>query len=234
LIDEEKGSAHPIRTDAPEIKYYDWTDPATGKVHRVPQGIQPGWDYNPGEAAWGKSEALRLMEDQGPWVDLTPKFPADYALSDRIPIDTPNASIGTHARSIEDLKSKLAFALGGTSAVFRDPAGGATSVTDAIVEHMLEKQDTRWDGREMYFPFIPELIETPAEIWIGFAKSEISGRVGIRKRYVKAVDIGKNRVLGLWAETSGGHWVANGFFTGKQTALNNLRKGNLLWRRKAD
>lgn len=35
---------------APEIETREWTNPRTGEVHRVPQGIDPGFDYNPGEA----------------------------------------------------------------------------------------------------------------------------------------------------------------------------------------
>ncbi len=38
---------------APPIEYYDWRD-RNGKVHRVPVGIDPGWDYNPGQAAYDK------------------------------------------------------------------------------------------------------------------------------------------------------------------------------------
>ena len=34
---------------APEIKYYEWTSPHTGKTHQVPVGIDPGWAYNAGQ-----------------------------------------------------------------------------------------------------------------------------------------------------------------------------------------
>jgi uncharacterized protein with gpF-like domain len=36
---------------APPTQYYSWKD-RTGKVHQVPVGIDPGWDYNPGKAAY--------------------------------------------------------------------------------------------------------------------------------------------------------------------------------------
>lgn len=32
----------------PDDGSYDWTDKVTGEVHRVPNGIDPGWDYAPG------------------------------------------------------------------------------------------------------------------------------------------------------------------------------------------
>lgn len=33
---------------APKTEYYEWKD-RTGKVHKIPQGIDPGWDYNVGQ-----------------------------------------------------------------------------------------------------------------------------------------------------------------------------------------
>ena len=46
------------RTEAPTLRMREWTNPATGEVHRVPVGIDPGWDTNPGfERAKGVSQA---------------------------------------------------------------------------------------------------------------------------------------------------------------------------------
>ena len=36
-------------TDVPPVRYREWTNPATRVVRRVPDGIDPGWDYNPGK-----------------------------------------------------------------------------------------------------------------------------------------------------------------------------------------
>lgn len=37
-------------TEDPHIQYRDWVNERTGEVLKVPQGIDPGWDYNPGIA----------------------------------------------------------------------------------------------------------------------------------------------------------------------------------------
>ena len=220
-----------IKTEAPEIEYYEWTDKATGEVKKVPVGIDPGWDYNPGEAAWGRTQALRLAEDQGPWEDFEPRRPQYYGRPKKIPIDAAKARPWWPPdKSEKSLREALRRAIGGDEVLFNDPAGGVVMVTQAIVDHMLEKP-SRIDGREVYFPFIPELIEDPYEIWIGFAKSKVSGRVAIRKRYVKAVRIDKNRVLGLWAEIMQGQWVSKDFFRGGMTGANNMRKGRLVYGR---
>lgn len=35
-------------TKDPHIQYRDWVNERTGEILQVPQGIDPGWDYNPG------------------------------------------------------------------------------------------------------------------------------------------------------------------------------------------
>lgn len=54
LKKEEATGPHPIDTKSPKIKTYEWEDKATGKVHKIPEGIGPGWAYNPGQAANGE------------------------------------------------------------------------------------------------------------------------------------------------------------------------------------
>lgn len=34
----------------PKVETYAWTNPSTGKVQQVPKGIDPGFDFNPGQA----------------------------------------------------------------------------------------------------------------------------------------------------------------------------------------
>ena len=37
-------------SEPPEIRTREWTNRLTGETRSVPEGIDPGWDYNPGEA----------------------------------------------------------------------------------------------------------------------------------------------------------------------------------------
>lgn len=48
---------------APEIGYRDWINKRTGVVERVPLGIDPGFAYNPGDAA-ARAENLAKVEEQ--------------------------------------------------------------------------------------------------------------------------------------------------------------------------
>lgn len=51
-IERLKAQGINISTEAPEIQYYDWTNPRTEEVIQVPKGIDPGWAYNPGKMGW--------------------------------------------------------------------------------------------------------------------------------------------------------------------------------------
>ena len=39
----------PVQTTAPPMPRVEWINKRTGVVQQVPRGIDPGWDYNPGE-----------------------------------------------------------------------------------------------------------------------------------------------------------------------------------------
>lgn len=36
--------------EAPETTYVSWRNPKTGEIVKVPEGVDPGWDYNPGKS----------------------------------------------------------------------------------------------------------------------------------------------------------------------------------------
>lgn len=65
-LDADQLAAHGLRLGtAPPITTRDWTNPRTGKVIEVPDGVDPGWDHNPGKmravklwaVAWEKAQA---------------------------------------------------------------------------------------------------------------------------------------------------------------------------------
>lgn len=130
----------------------------------------------------------------------------------------------------QELRNALRSAIGGDGAIFADPTGGRVNITQAIVDHMLEKPG-RLDGREAFFPFIREVVEDPAEIWVGFAQSSQSGRVALRRRYVKLLELGKDTTLGIVADADGGQWSGVTFFRGGVSGMNALRQGVRAYRK---
>lgn len=66
-----------IQTAAPKVTYRDWLNKRTGEVVKVPKGIDPGFDYNPGS---GRQAALdeQLQSKQKAFEDKPEKpGPAD-------------------------------------------------------------------------------------------------------------------------------------------------------------
>ena len=217
---------------APDDGTYTWTDRA-GVTHTIPKGIDPGWAYNVGEAAWGQPIAERVLAEQagGRWRDIGP---ARGALSagrpETVPADAAVAALGARAENAGDALGLLRTAIGGDSAVFRDPSGGAVLIDKAIVDHLAESTK-RLDGREQYFPMIREVIEDPYEVWVAFAQNELTGKVSVRRRYVKMIRTDRDRVVAVIANAADGVWTGFDIFRGGRTALNNLRRGHLVWGR---
>lgn len=200
---------------------------------KVPKGIDTGFGYNVGLAAHGRGIGNARLDAHGdtfkpleaPGVK-SPGSPSARRPSAPGPLSAiaPKARMGETRRNESGLRAALRQALGGDERILVDPAGERVAVNQAIVDHMLAKP-TRRDGRERFFPFIPELIEDPSEIWVGFARNERTGRVAIRRRYVKLLAIDKDRTLGLVADSDGGYWSGLTFFSGRAEAFENLRVG---------
>lgn len=197
---------------------------------QVPKGIDPGFAYNPGEAAFGRGAEKMALVRHGKFepleeVQRTLSLPA-------LPVDPPVAEIGSRIGRGDEagIRAALRAALGGDAWIGADPTGSTVNLTQAIADHWLERA-TRQDGREAYFPFMPEVITRPAEIWVGFARSSDDGEVKLRRRYIKLIRVKKDTVMGVIADADGRQWSGLTFFHGKTKNLARLRVGKLLWRR---
>lgn len=216
---------------APPVEYEEKTVGLRGPNPRtvtVPKGIDPGWGYNPGEAAWGRSVAQSAIdiETVGKYTALDRRQPADFGRPSTLPSVKPSASIAPSSNTVGEARAILRATLGGDQAVLADPTGARVLISQALVDHIAEKP-ARLDGRQRYFPLIPELVEKPAEIWVQFAREESSGRVSIRRRYVRNFDLGKGVSVTLVAEAARGTWISFDFFRGAKPGRS--REGYLVW-----
>ena len=193
-------------------------------------GIDESFNFNPGRAAWGQDTARRAAEREIDWIDLEPKGPTDFDRAEKIPDAETETKIAEREKGNDDDKIRkiLRDSIGGDAAEFDDPTGQTVRVTQGLVDHMLA-DPKRLNGREQYFPFIPELIEKPYEVWGNFEVNKKSGRVRMRKRYVKGIDIGKKRSVVLVADQVGGLWTGLTIFRGRLSGLANVRKGRLMY-----
>lgn len=207
-------------------------------VIEVPKGIGTGFGYNVGEAASGRGASFVAMEKHGEFEALLAPGGSRPGQLEPLQAIAPKAEIGARvpindidldkpeekAMLQDRLAGVLQAALGADEKIYSDPVGGRVAIGQAIVDHMLEKR-ARLDGREAFFPLIPELIEAPQEIWIGFAKSAVSGRVLMRRRYIRVFDIGKTRSVRVIADLDNGAWSALTVFQGRVSRSGNDRTG---------
>ena len=80
---------------APAVKTYAWKD-ARGGLHQIPVGIDPGWDYNVGEAAMGRGlaqKAAQAPQTGRMWQRLTKGDWQSAGRPEQVPLDRPKASL---------------------------------------------------------------------------------------------------------------------------------------------
>lgn len=194
-------------------------DPQTGKPMRVPVGIDPGFDYNPGRAAFGKP----WIPETGAVRELGPWRPRNYPFLEKKLTGMPlPVGLGPRCHTEGDLRKAV------PEGTYTDPLGEYASVTQAVASHILADPD-RWDGREQYFPLIPDVIEHPQEIWIGFMQFVDSGRVFLRRRYVKAYEVEDGSVVGVLADAVRGQAAAFDAIHSDNMSGGRLRSGRLVY-----
>lgn len=196
------------------------------------KGVPKEWRYNVGEAGFGKSVAADIIQAErgGRISSLDQRGPADFNRPDEVPFEQSTTSLAPHAENANELREQFQDAIGGESAIWRDPTGARISITDAIIEHWEEDVKRLSAGRERYLPFLREAVEEPFEIWVNWGRNDLTGKVSLRRRYIKGVQVGKNKIVTLIADAVGGKWVSFNNFTGGGTGK-GLRQGLLVWPR---
>ncbi len=172
---------------APDDGTYEWLDKATGEVHTVPRGIDPGWDYAPGAS---QAEAIRAQLT-GKLDTLPPQIGEPYRIDLQHPqsASAPPLSVSTRqdampaARSAEPsrilppdltedeyLQAFLAeFGLRATErqTVFEDVTGELLTISAALFTDRRGRLKITKRGREQYVLLLADTIKTPDEIWRG-------------------------------------------------------------------
>lgn len=194
-------------------------------------GVPPEWQYNVGEAAWGRpqaSAAVRKLYDQK-WTAVKGQPYQAYNRPDELPADTPRAeTLALTDKSPAAIREAWAK-LYGEQQQLVDAFGDRVLLSDAIVEHWLEKPGSRLAGREAYLPLIREVIEDPAEIWVSWAINA-NGRYALRRYYLKRLALPSGKTLTLIVDAHGAIWTGFNFMIGRSAQPEN-RQGLLVWSR---
>ena len=200
-------------------------------------GVDPSFAYNPGKAASGMClSPVKIQEAQSdgtwkgwrpiPWGERSRENWESLGRPEKLPLDKPTAKLAEKVSTPEALRPILEKTIGADSAFFQAADGAVVWLSVDTLMHIQP-------GRSPFVPLIPELLSDPFEVWMDFEEHEATGRVELKKRYVKLIWTGK-REQGLYIVVQ----VVNGRLTGwtfvpasSKSVLNNQRRGKLIWSR---
>lgn len=198
----------------------------------VPKGIDPGFDYNPGEAAFGHRLNEQVMGQwrqakRDAWEVLTPGDRQTAGRPEMVPVDKPKAALGQKAANADDLTRAITDIIGGTERVFALPDGSRVLVDAAALAGHVDPRRAAW------LPFLPDLLNDPYEVWMAFERHKGTGRVELRKRIIKVIDLPDRGALTLVAQVNKGRLEAWTLVpSDKPKQLDRSRVGKLLYGRK--
>lgn len=207
------------------------THQINGRQVLVPKGIDPGFDYNPGEAAFGHRLNDQVMDQwraakRDAWEVTNP---GDWQSAGRpamVPVDKARAALGPKAADVQDVTRIVEKVIGGKDRIFTLPDGSRVLVDAASLGGHIDPARASW------LPFLPELLEDPFEVWLAFERHKGTGKVELRKRLIKVVKTDKG-ALTLSAQANKGRLEAWTFIpSDKPKQLERSRVGKLLYGRK--
>lgn len=170
-VDRLLAEGEPLRFEAPALRTTPWRNKRTGEVRQIPEGIDPGWDYNPGKA--GHQSALDAAErliaappalaaglyDDPDWLarPMAQEFAKWFdQAADGLRVDRSTVVVGSIERAVLD-------ALERSGAI---PQSGAITLDQRQVQHMLRDTKTK-AGRAVPIELLrrlPEMLAKPRAV----------------------------------------------------------------------
>lgn len=203
---------------------------AGGAIVEVPQGIDPGWAYNVGEAAWGRQlseQAMDAWRAQGGSA-FRLLNPGDWRSAGRpaaVPFEKAAVRLGPVRQTAEEVAGDLRRLLGGAEKTFILPDGGAVLLNaDALAGHLAP-------NRAPFLPLLTATLEDPFEIWATFERHEGTGQVVLRKRAIRAFDTGEKRSIVVVAQAAEGRFEVWTMVPRRKGGIQKQRIGWLLYGR---
>jgi SPP1 gp7 family putative phage head morphogenesis protein len=192
----------------------------------------PGFDNNPGEVSYRDTLAARSINlaSREKWLPLIDQGTAEAGRPSTVPYDPMPARLGPTLKDLGGdmvkLRSLFHKAIGGKSVLINTPDKDSIILSDYLFDHL------SMDGREAYFPLIRPVLEDSFEIWLMPMKGEKTGRIVMRKRFIRFFEDKKKHHVMLSAEYQQGTFVGYTFFRGEKAKyFANQRMGWLLYGR---
>ncbi|HFE36807.1 MAG TPA: hypothetical protein ENK06_00125 [Gammaproteobacteria bacterium] len=193
------------------------------------KGIDPGFAFNPGTAAWGRYESQAVMDawkvSKNKWQPLTFGGPETFNRPKKVPLDKAVAKRGKVQTSQASAAAVLREILGGDEKVFEKRGLPVSVNAESLAAHI----DL---NRSQFLPFITEALDDPFEIWMTFEKHAATGKVVLRQRFIKAIQLDKNKGVIVVTNVVRGKMEAWTFIPlSKLKGLDKKRRGQLLYGR---
>ena len=201
------------------------------------EGVDPSFAYNPGKSATGIRLSPRMMEEakaDGTWKHWRPvpwgagsmETWQSLGWPEKLPVDTMRAKLAEKADSPEALRPILEKMIGGQEDFFLTADGAPVLLSVDTLMHIQPRRST-------FVPLIPELLSDPFEVWMDFEEHEATGRVELKKRYLKRVDTGERETgILMVVQVVKGQLAGLTFIPAERGKyLNNIRRGKLVWAR---
>ena len=202
------------------------------------EGVDPSFAYNPGKSATGIRLSPQKIEEAKadgtwkhwkpvPWGSKTMETWESLNRPNKIPVDRASANIAEKVDSEEALYPIIEKMIGGQESFLTAADGAVVWLSVDSLMHI--KPD-----RSPYIPFIPELLAQPYEVWMDFEEHEVTGRVELKKRYLKRIDTGEKKMgMLMVVQVVKGQLAGWTFIPAERgNYLNNIRRGKLIWARK--
>ena len=233
----------PRAKTAPPEALRDWRNPATGAIEKIPDGIDPGFDYNPGTT--GRSQAFEAMVQaklarmlpavaeaastagvlpprvakevpgQDNWVTLGLTDLRDMPPSMAAPnLLAPGATVQD---AVQVLREALDVPTNG--ARFVETPTGLVAIFDKLLSHVVEK---RLDRRERFGSFVLPTLQQPDEVW-----ETAYDDATTRRRFIKLFSDSKYDLLVIVREGPDGAVLWN-VLNRERKAMNTMRTGRLV------
>ena len=233
----------PMTKTAPPEALRDWRNPATGAIEKIPDGIDPGFDYNPGTT--GRSQAFEAMVQaklarmspavaeaastagvlpprvakevpgQDNWVTLGLTDLRDMPPSMAAPnLLAPGATVQD---AVQVLREALDVPTNG--ARFVETPTGLVAIFDKLLSHVVEK---RLDRRERFGSFVLPTLQQPDEVW-----ETAYDDATTRRRFIKLFSDSKYDLLVIVREGPDGAVLWN-VLNRDRKAMNTMRTGRLV------
>jgi len=221
---------------APDDGTYEWINPNTGKVSKIPNGIDAGWDYNVGEA-WGKQTSEQSMSawkatGEKRWKRLTEVSYKTLNRPENIvfnSIDIKPIKPIKPLSTVDEIKDYLISLIGADEKIFNYPQGDFNHSVIVNAEVLSRHLDL---DKTPYLPFLIEALNNPYEIWSCFEQDTLTGKVELRERLIAGFDIDKDKGLLIVFQSLDGRMESWTMIpTSDKNYINNQRVGNLIWKK---